>query len=100
LKTYTPDGYEVKLKNYSSKEELIFPVLINAKLPRHHQAANLFSIKWGWLPGVPHSVVLLGLDWQGKLIVADPSIGFDKWEIQALDVLWNGTGFTLDPIGQ
>ena len=66
LKMYSPDGYEVKLESYKSYQDLAFPVLINAKLKNNHRDSGLYSSEWGWKPGVPHTVVLLGLDWKGK----------------------------------
>ena len=50
---------------------------------------------WGWIPGVPHSVVLIGFIGDDSVAIADPSIGREIWSLDDLSVLWHGEGVRL-----
>ncbi len=52
--------------------------------------------RWGWEPGVRHSVVLLGIT-NGRILVADPSVGLESWTAGDLQTLFRGRAVTLTP---
>ncbi len=98
LKIYVPDGYKARVVRFRDYRNLTFPVLVNMKLKDDNYLSDKYSGQWGWKPGVPHTVVLVGQAADGKLLVADPATGMDIWEYKALDVLWDGTGFILERV--
>ncbi|MGB7344937.1 MAG: peptidase C39 [Pirellulaceae bacterium] len=70
--------------------EVGFPILMMVKLPISGVDDPRYAEQWGWIPGMGHSVVALGLSDQGKLIVADPAIGLEHWSEADMRVLWHG----------
>jgi hypothetical protein len=93
LKMYVPDGYKVSIAHFRDYNSLPFPLLVNLKLENSIYASDKYYGQWGWKPGVPHTVVLLGHANNGKLLVADPATGMDLWDYQILDALWDRVGF-------
>jgi hypothetical protein len=93
LKMYVPDGYVVSVARFKDYQKLPFPLLVNMKLKNGDDNSGRYYGQWGWRPGVPHTVVLLGYADNGKLLVADPATGMDIWDYQILDALWNKVGF-------
>jgi len=76
------------------------PVLISAGLDRFapEPADPRYTSRWGWERGNRHAVVLLRyLPEEGRIEVADPAVGRERWHLEALDVLWNGEGLQLVP---
>lgn len=51
----------------------------------------------GWIPGVDHTVVLLGRGPGNTFQVADPTPGIDRelWRPETFNALWRGVGFQL-----
>jgi hypothetical protein len=51
----------------------------------------------GWIPGVDHTVVLLGRGPADTFQVADPTPGIDReiWRPEMFNALWRGVGFQL-----
>ena len=93
LKMNVPDGYKVSVSHFRDYNSLPFPLLVNLKLEKSVYNSNRYYGQWGWKPGVPHTVVLLGRADNGKLLVADPATGMDLWDYQILDNLWDKVGF-------
>jgi hypothetical protein len=93
LKMYVPDGHKVSIARFRDYKNLPFPLLVNMKLKDVDNNSGRYYGQWGWKPGVPHTVVLLGRADDGKLLVADPATGMDIWDYQILDVLWDKVGF-------
>ena len=85
-------GRDIKVMS-GSLEDLIrgqpWPVLLIVELPRGVQDAR-YENEWGWIPGLGHSVVALGQDHEGRIIIADPSIGLEAWTVHDMRVLWHG----------
>ena len=54
-------------------------------------------LRWGWRPGVAHTVVLMGARSDGRFDIGDPSTGREIWTDDALRVLWHGVGIVLEP---
>lgn len=50
---------------------------------------------WGWIPGMGHSVVVLGPIDDGDFIVGAPTAGSEIWSKADLDLLWQGVGIRI-----
>ncbi|PHQ32973.1 C39 family peptidase [Rhodopirellula bahusiensis] len=69
-----------------------WPVLLAVKLP-YGVDDRRYADQWGWIPGMGHSVVALGLTSDGqRMLVGDPSVGLEQWSKDDLRVLWHGDG--------
>ena len=55
-----------------------------------------FVEQWGWIPGMGHSVVILGRTTDGNFIVGDPAVGLEIWSKADLDLLWSGVGMRVE----
>lgn len=73
------------------------PVLLSVELMPDSDADPRYQSTWGWLPGVPHSVVLLGFLPGDHVAIGDPAVGREMWSLRDLSVLWHGTGAKLIP---
>lgn len=71
------------------------PVLLSVELKEGADVDPRYASTWGWIPGVPHSVVLMGFPSKGYALVADPTTGLEFWTLSDLDVLWQGVGVKL-----
>jgi hypothetical protein len=72
------------------------PAILFVRLDRRAGSED-YRQRAGWLPGVGHSVVVLGLTDDGRLAVADPAVGLEYWTRRDLEVLWRGEGLHLVP---
>lgn len=73
-----------------------WPVLMAVKLP-YGVDDRRYVNQWGWIPGMGHSVVALGLTSDGqRMLVGDPSVGLEQWSKDDLRVLWHGDGIRLE----
>ena len=75
------------------------PVLIAVGLPAGGAADRRFGRDYGWSNGARHTVVLFGYSGDGKVDVADPSVGREQWFSRDLTVLYRGQGLRLVPKG-
>ncbi len=73
------------------------PAVLLVRLDRSSEAARKYQERSGWLPGVGHAVVLLGMTHDGHWIVGDPAVGIEHWTNEDLRVLWHGKGIRLVP---
>lgn len=72
------------------------PVMLSVGLDRWQRGYDpRYVTEWGWSPGSRHAIVLFGFLPGGKLDIGDPSVGREKWDEDALAVLWNGEGVPL-----
>ena len=72
------------------------PVLLSVGLDRWQRGYDpRYVTEWGWSPGSRHAVVLFGFLPGGKLDIGDPSVGRERWNEDALAVLWTGEGVRL-----
>lgn len=71
-----------------------WPVLLAVKLPVGTPDRR-YAEKWGWIPGMGHSVVVLGSAGDDRIWVGDPSVGLERWSRHDLEVLWHGDGMRL-----
>lgn len=83
----------------SLRELATSPLILSVGLPRGADGTvdPRYIDKYGWLPGMRHTVVLFGFTPEGKLDIGDPSTGREQWDIADLKVLWQGNGFRLIP---
>ncbi len=73
------------------------PAIVSVVLTRalDHREPR-YRAEWGWLLGQPHAVVYLGPGKRPELIrIADPKIGIEEWNVQALRDLYNGQVYRL-----
>ena len=71
-----------------------WPVLLAVRLPLGVDDQR-FENEWGWIPGMGHSVVILGRSPGGEFLVADPAIGLEVWSESKLETLWQGNGMRV-----
>jgi hypothetical protein len=90
-------GYDVYMFSHGKLEDLpgMGPVLLTVELKRDADVDPIYERTWGWLPGVPHTVVLLGFRGPGQVQIADPAFGTETWAVEDLAVLWHGEGARL-----
>jgi len=72
-----------------------WPVLLSVSLPFGVEDRR-FVEQWGWIPGMGHSVVVMGRTDNGSFIVGDPAVGLEFWSEADLDLLWQGVGMRVD----
>lgn len=72
-----------------------WPVLLSVSLPFGVDDRR-FVDQWGWIPGMGHSVVVLGRTNDGDFIVGDPAVGLEIWSKTDLDLLWQGVGMRVE----
>jgi hypothetical protein len=72
-----------------------WPVLVSVRLPFGVEDQR-FVKEWGWIPGMGHSVVILGRTGDGGFIVGDPAVGLEIWSKADLDLLWQGVGLRVE----
>jgi hypothetical protein len=92
---YAPPEYKAVLVRGIETKNIEFPMLISAEFDSSSEEHTKYVSQWGWKPGTPHSVVLFERTKNGYLTVGDPSIGIDRWDDEALEVLWDGQGIVL-----
>lgn len=71
------------------------PAILTVELPHDIPATWKYRQESGWLPGVSHSVVCLGLHSDGHWLIVDPANGLERWSAPDLIVLWRGQGMRL-----
>ncbi len=71
-----------------------WPALIAARLPYGVDDPR-FAEEWGWIPGMGHSVVILGRTPDGEFTVGDPTVGLEYWPESQLELLWQGVGLRV-----
>jgi hypothetical protein len=71
------------------------PVLLTVGLQMGANVDPRFQERWGWAPGVRHTIVLFRLLANDRVEVGDPDAGREIWTIESLKVLWRGSGIRL-----
>ncbi|MHC4643066.1 MAG: cysteine peptidase family C39 domain-containing protein [Planctomycetota bacterium] len=92
---YAHPNYKAVLVRGIDRENIEFPILISAEFNSNSEEHTKYVSRWGWKPGTPHSVVLFERTENGYLTVGDPAIGIERWDDEALEVLWDGQGIVL-----
>ena len=98
LKTQgTSRRVEVFRGDLSALRALRGPVLLNMRRDLKADTDPRYEKKWGWRPGVAHTVVLFRSLRDGRSYVGDPAVGFEFWHQEDVETLWHGQGFRLVP---
>lgn len=71
------------------------PAVLSVGLQTGAKADPRFTSKWGWAPGVTHSVVLIRVLPDGRYDIGDPSVGRETWDRLAIETLWRGEGIEV-----
>jgi hypothetical protein len=74
-----------------------YPVLVCAELRRNAPFEQVYQEEYGWIPGTPHSVVVLGRAHDGTYIIHDPVAGREFWDEEEMRLLWTGSAVRLVP---
>jgi len=72
-----------------------WPVLLSVRLPFGVEDRR-FVEQWGWIPGMGHSIVVLGRTSDGRFVIGDPAAGLEFWSEADLDLLWQGVGMRVE----
>ena len=90
--------WRVKVMNANAAElaRLGRPAILRVGLDGTASPDTRYVRDWGWQPGVAHMVVVYQVRPDGMLNIADPSTGWESWDPEALDVLWQGIAITLE----
>ena len=73
------------------------PMIISVGLDSSASRDTEFTREFGWIPGVNHSVVLLGFTSYGNANIADPTqeLSREEWDDEMLKILWRGYAIRL-----
>ena len=72
------------------------PLILSVRLDLKPGIDERYQKKWGWLPGVAHSVVFFKMIDDGKAAeMGDPSVGRERWGFEAIETLWHGDAMRL-----
>jgi hypothetical protein len=92
-------GYDVYMFSNGTIDDLrgIGPVILSVELKADAKVDPRYQRAWGWIPGVPHTVVVLDFPLPGQVRIADPATGRETWSVEDLRVLWHGVGARFIP---
>ena len=68
--------------------KLTEPAILSVGLDASKPFPEIYTKKWGWQPGIRHSVVLLRWLPRGHALIADPSVGIEIWSPADLEILF------------
>ena len=73
------------------------PMIISVGLESAAPGDTEFTREFGWVPGVNHSVILLGFTTYGSAVIADSTqeLSREQWDDDTLQVLWRGYAIRL-----
>jgi predicted double-glycine peptidase len=71
------------------------PVLLFVRLDSRAGVDPRYQSKWGWQPGVAHTVVMYRYRSDGRFLMGDPAVGAELWDRKAIETLWHGEGIRL-----
>lgn len=74
-----------------------YPVLVCAELRPDAPHGEIYRDEYGWIPGTPHTVVVLSREADGSYVVHDPVAGREFWDEEELRLLWTGSAIRLLP---
>ena len=73
------------------------PLILSVRLDLKPGIDERYEKKWGWAPGVAHSVVFFRTLPDNLVEMGDPSIGREKWGFDGIETLWHGDAMRLVP---
>jgi hypothetical protein len=86
---YRPVLLQLSLEDLQSPKNL--PAITNVVLTKRvDERDSRYSQKWGWQIGVPHAVVVIAFPGDGRVLMADPSVGREHWLVKELGDLMTG----------
>jgi hypothetical protein len=86
---YRPALRQLSLEELRSPGNL--PAITNVVLTRKvDEEDSRYSQEWGWQIDVPHAVVVLSFPGDGRVLMADPSVGREHWLVKELGDLMTG----------
>jgi len=71
------------------------PVILAVELVKDAHVGELNLEDRGWIPGQPHSSVLLRPLRDDRMLVGDPAVGLEEWSAADLTALWHGRGLRI-----
>jgi hypothetical protein len=90
-------GMDVYMFNDGNIDDLYGagPVMMSVMLEDASSVDPRYTRNWGWIPGVAHTVVFLGMTPEGGFLIGDPATGREVWSRHDLEILWHGVGVRL-----
>jgi hypothetical protein len=93
---FRPTARRVALADLQAGGNL--PAIVNVALTGEvAERDERYARDWGWKIGVSHAVVVLAFPGDGRVLMADPSVGREHWNIVGLRDLMGGDGIVLVP---
>ncbi len=93
----TPWRVKVLKTDAQSLKQLGRPAILRVGLDSDALKTTRSVQRGGWIPGVAHMVVLRRVYADGRVRIADPSTGWETWNPDTLNVLWQGVAIVLEP---
>ena len=76
----------------------LLPAVVSVQLTAEaNERDPRYRERWGWIPGVRHSVTFLEFDGPDHVWVVDPGVGLERWRMDHLRDLWVGDVLSLLP---
>lgn len=93
---FRPVARRVELADLQASEHL--PAIINVALTGEvAERDERYARDWGWKIGVSHAVVVLAFPGDDRVLMADPSVGLEHWNILGLSDLMGGDCIMIVP---
>lgn len=71
------------------------PAILSVGLLPGTPGSDVYISRWGWQPGVLHSVVLMEFHGDDLMLIADPAVGLEFWSMTDLQNLYRGRAIRL-----
>lgn len=71
------------------------PAILSVGIDPSKPYRKVYTERWGWQPGLRHSVMLRGTVQDGVFSIADPAVGSEFWTTDDLKTLFRGRFLTL-----
>lgn len=89
------DVYMFADKSIDELRRMGAPAILSVELRPNDGLDPRYQNTFGWLPGVPHTIVLTEFIDDHTVRIADPALGYETWTIEDLKLLWHGEGARL-----
>lgn len=93
----TPWQVRIAHMDQQTLAQLGRPALLRVGLEEDASPSSQYVRQWGWMPGVAHMVVATKPLAGGRFTIGDPASGWESWNQEALDILWQGIAIYLEP---
>lgn len=101
LKLKTADNPQLSVEVFDCNlDQLIInaeqgPMILAVELVSDANVSGMNLEDRGWIPGQPHSSILLKFLRDDRILVGDPAVGIEEWSSADLIVLWHGRGIRI-----